>query len=325
MSENIIMTGYITDAELKALYRNALACILPSLYEGFGLPALEAMQCNCPVLCARAGALPEIAGKAALFFDPMNANDIAQTIKKISYDKQLRDDLIQEGQQRVKEFRWEITARRTLDMILEGMKPQRKGKRLIEMTLIVLSAPILIPLFAAIMLLIKMNSPGPMFYKHRRIGLDGKEIGIWKFRTMVHDAEIALQERLQKNPALQQEWEENFKLKDDPRITLIGRFLRRTSLDELPQIWNVLKGEMSLVGPRPIVEEEIPLYGENFEIYKQVLPGITGLWQVSGRNDLPYPERVRLDVYYIQNWSLWLDMQILAHTIPVALLARGAY
>lgn len=202
---------------------------------------------------------------------------------------------------------------------------QKTSKRTMEIALIILGTPILIVLFAVIMLLIKFNSPGPLFYIHRRIGLDGKEIWIWKFRTMVHNADIALKEGLKKNRALQQEWEESFKLKDDPRITNIGRLLRRTSLDELPQIWNVLKGEMSLIGPRPIVEEEIPLYGDDFEIYKQAHPGITGLWQISGRNDLPYQERVKLDVYYIQNWSIWLDIHILIHTVLTTLQARGAY
>jgi len=202
---------------------------------------------------------------------------------------------------------------------------QKISKRIMEMTLILLSAPILMFLFVILALLIKVNSPGPVFYKHRRIGLDGKEIWIWKFRTMVHNADISLRKRLETNPALQKEWKENFKLKDDPRITNIGRVLRRTSLDELPQIWNVLKGDMSLVGPRPIVKKEIALYGDDFEIYKQVLPGITGLWQISGRNDLPYQERVSLDAYYIQNWSIWLDLHILMHTIITALQTKGAY
>lgn len=202
---------------------------------------------------------------------------------------------------------------------------QKISKRIMEMTLIVLSTPFLIALFAIVSLLIKVSSAGPVFYKHRRIGLDGKEIWIWKFRTMAYNADIALKERLKNNPALQLEWEKSFKLKDDPRITNIGSALRRTSLDELPQIWNVLRGEMSLIGPRPIVKEEIVLYGDDFEIYKQVPPGITGLWQISGRNDLPYQDRVTLDVYYIQNWSIWLDIHILMHTIMATLQARGAY
>jgi len=206
------------------------------------------------------------------------------------------------------------------------LKPSQKfGKRILEIALIILSTPVLVPLFAVIVTLIKTLNPGPVFYKQQRIGLDGKEIWIWKFRTMVFHAEKILKSRLQADDQLKLEWEENFKLKDDPRITSIGRFLRRTSLDELPQIWNVVQGEMSLLGPRPIVEEEISLYGEDFEIYKQVLPGITGLWQIAGRNDLPYQSRIMLDVYYIQNWSIWLDIHILLHTALAVLLARGAY
>ena len=213
-----------------------------------------------------------------------------------------------------------------LEVVRNLLNPtQRNAKRIMEIALIVLSTPILVFLFAVIMLLIRLDTRGPVFYKQRRVGLGGKEIWIWKFRTMVHDAEADLPERLKRNPDLQEEWGEYFKLKNDPRITNIGRLLRRTSLDELPQVWNVLKGQMSLIGPRPIVEEEIPLYGEAFEIYKQVSPGITGLWQISGRNDLPYQERVRLDVYYIQNWSIWLDVHILAHTILTTVQAQGAY
>ena len=202
---------------------------------------------------------------------------------------------------------------------------QKVIKRVMEMILMFLSIPFLLTLFVVVAFLIKVTSPGPVFYKHKRIGLDGKEIWIWKFRTMTHNSEFALQEHIKENPVLQMEWKSSFKLKHDPRITTIGRFLRRTSLDELPQIWNVLKGEMSLIGPRPIVQAEIALYGDEFEIYKQILPGITGLWQISGRNDLPYHDRVKLDVYYIQNWSIWLDIHILMHTILSTLQARGAY
>ncbi|HVF24986.1 MAG TPA: undecaprenyl-phosphate galactose phosphotransferase WbaP [Anaerolineales bacterium] len=202
---------------------------------------------------------------------------------------------------------------------------QKFSKRVMEMVIMFLSMPFLVVLFAVVALLIKINSPGPVFYQHKRIGLDGKEIWIWKFRTMTHNSEFALQEHLKEDAALQMEWKSNFKLREDPRVNTIGRFLRRTSLDELPQIWNVLKGEMSLIGPRPIVTEEIALYGDEFEIYKQVLPGITGLWQISGRNDLPYHDRVKLDVYYIQNWSIWLDIHILMHTLLATLQARGAY
>jgi lipopolysaccharide/colanic/teichoic acid biosynthesis glycosyltransferase len=130
---------------------------------------------------------------------------------------------------------------------------------------------------------------------------------------------------LSKNPSLREEWARDHKLKNDPRVTVVGKFLRRTSLDELPQIWNVIVGDMSFVGPRPIVAAEIGRYGEQFDVYSRVLPGITGLWQVSGRNDTSYSERVELDCYYVQNWSLWLDFHILTRTLGAVLGRKGAY
>ena len=202
---------------------------------------------------------------------------------------------------------------------------QQLIKRWMDVTLIVISLPILLPVFALIALAIKLDSPGPIFYTQKRVGQDGRELRMWKFRSMVLNAETVLKTYLEQNPALRAEWEENFKLKDDPRITRVGKILRRTSLDELPQLWNVFCREMSLIGPRPIVKEEIPLYKDDFEIYKQVLPGMTGMWQISGRNDISYDERVNLDVYYVQNWSIWLDIHILMHTFITALQAKGAY
>ena len=198
-------------------------------------------------------------------------------------------------------------------------------KRVVDLGLILVSLPILVPVFLLLMLAIKLDSPGPIFYSQRRVGRGGREILIWKFRTMVANAEAALESVLSGDPALREEWEKNFKLKRDPRVTRVGDFLRRTSLDELPQLWNVLRREMSLIGPRPIVSEEIPLYGDDFEIFKQVLPGMTGMWQISGRNDLSYDERIGLDVYYVQNWSIWLDLHILMHTILIVLQGSGAY
>jgi Undecaprenyl-phosphate galactose phosphotransferase WbaP len=202
---------------------------------------------------------------------------------------------------------------------------QQTIKRLMDIILILVSLPILLPLFALIALAIKLDSPGPIFYSQKRIGHGGREIRMWKFRSMVLDAEAVLEKYLETDLVLRAEWEENFKLKCDPRVTRVGSFLRRTSLDELPQLWNVLCREMSLIGPRPIVTEEILLYKDDFEIYKQVLPGMTGMWQISGRNDLSYQERVGLDVYYVQNWSIWLDVHILMHTAIAAAQAKGAY
>jgi len=142
---------------------------------------------------------------------------------------------------------------------------------------------------------------------------------------MAADASQALEHCLTANPALREEWQRNHKLRNDPRVTRIGRFLRRTSLDELPQLWNILRGQMSFVGPRPIVREEISRYGESYALYKKVTPGLTGLWQVSGRNNTSYQQRVSLDLYYIRNWSPWLDLYILARTVTAVLFARGAY
>ena len=175
------------------------------------------------------------------------------------------------------------------------------------------------PILVLIALAIKLGSRGPVFFRQNRIGRGGQTIHILKFRTMVRNAEEVLQTYLQENPDLREEWEADQKLRNDPRITKVGAWLRKTSLDELPQLWNVVWGEMSLVGPRPIVDDEIVKYGSAFISYTRVRPGMTGLWQVSGRNDLSYKQRVHLDRFYICNWSTWLDILILAKTFPVVL------
>jgi Undecaprenyl-phosphate galactose phosphotransferase WbaP len=198
-------------------------------------------------------------------------------------------------------------------------------KRMLDLTLITLFALPTLLLVGIIALLIRLDSPGPVFYSHRRIGHGGRFFDAWKFRSMVPDAEKVLKEYLATHPELLEEWDKDQKLRDDPRITSIGRILRKTSLDEIPQLWNILKGEMSLVGPRPIVEAEIARYGDQFGLYTQVLPGLAGLWQVSGRNDITYHERVQLDAFYVRNWSVWLDIYILARTIWVVLFSKGAY
>jgi Undecaprenyl-phosphate galactose phosphotransferase WbaP len=176
-----------------------------------------------------------------------------------------------------------------------------------------------------IALVVKLTSPGPIFYAHSRIGRHGKRFKAWKFRTMRKDADLVLREHLARTPAARAEWHRDHKLRDDPRVTRFGKLARRLSLDELPQIWNVLKGDMSLVGPRPIVEDEIWRYGDIFRLYTTVKPGITGMWQVSGRNDIGYTERVLLDQFYIRHWSPWLDVYILAKTIVALLNRSGAY
>jgi len=185
----------------------------------------------------------------------------------------------------------------------------------------------LLPLYLTVAFLIYISSPGPIFYVQERVGRDYKTFGCIKFRTMVQDADRVLAELLDRNPELRQEFSETFKLKNDPRITWIGRFLRLTSLDEFPQFWNVLKGDMSIVGPRPLVPEELPRYGRHIDKVLTVRPGLTGVWQVSGRNDIPYEKRVKIDVYYVNFRSLWLDLGVVLKTIGVIIFPKnnGAY
>jgi Undecaprenyl-phosphate galactose phosphotransferase WbaP len=201
----------------------------------------------------------------------------------------------------------------------------RRVKRALDLFGVLVGGLLVSPLLLLLVALIKLDSPGPAFYRQWRPGIGGKHFGMCKFRTMHVDAERLLTELLQSDPDLQAEWEENQKLSKDPRITRIGRFLRATSLDELPQLWNVLRGEMSLVGPRPMLLEEIPKYGEVYRLYKRMRPGITGFWQVSGRNDTSHKERVEMVAYYVRNWSIWLDLVILARTVRSIVLRRGAY
>lgn len=201
----------------------------------------------------------------------------------------------------------------------------RHLKRGLDLAMVATGGTLLLPLFAVLALLIKLDSRGPVFFAHRRIGQGGRYFRAWKFRTMVQDADQVLQRALEASPALKVEWERDHKLKRDPRITRMGTWLRRTSLDELPQVWNVLKGEMSLVGPRPIVDAEVERYGDRFHLYTQVPSGITGMWQVSGRSDTSYAERVALDTYYVRNWSPWLDFYLLARTVWAVLWGKGAY
>ena len=181
------------------------------------------------------------------------------------------------------------------------------------------------PIFAVISIWIYIDSPGPVIFKHRRVGKDGKEFDCYKFRSMCVDADRKLKELLDGNPKASKEWEKDFKLKEDPRITKSGAFLRKTSLDELPQIFNVLKGEMSLVGPRPIIQAEVPRYGKYISDYYMVRPGITGLWQTSGRNDIDYTERVQMDTWYVRNWNIWFDIVLLWRTFKAVLAGKGAY
>lgn len=199
-------------------------------------------------------------------------------------------------------------------------------KTAFDYILTLVGAVFISPLLVYIAYRIKKEDPGPVYFAHTRIGKDGKPFPCYKFRSMVVNSQEMLQKYLAENPAAREEWERDFKLKDDPRVTPIGKFLRSTSLDELPQIFNVLRGEMSLVGPRPVIQEELDkYYGETAKLYCTVKPGITGLWQVSGRSDIGYDERVALDATYIKYRSMWGDIVILWKTIGVVLMKKGAY
>lgn len=204
-----------------------------------------------------------------------------------------------------------------------GRGLKRSGDILFSLAVLGLGSPVL--LFLA--LLVKLSSPGPVFYVQRRVGRGYQRFGCIKFRTMRPDADAVLAKVLEEDPALRAEYERDFKLKRDPRITSIGRFLRRSSLDELPQFLNVLRGEMSVVGPRPIVDKELVRYGDYMDEVASVRPGLTGLWQVSGRNNLSYKKRVKLDLAYARGRSFTLDLAIILRTFGVLLLPmdRGAY
>ena len=202
--------------------------------------------------------------------------------------------------------------------------PARLTKRLFDTLVAALLLVLLSPLMLVIALLLKLEG-GSVLFAHQRIGKNGRKFDCYKFRSMVPNAERQLQNLLQHNAQLKAQWDKEHKLKDDPRISRMGDFLRRTSLDELPQLFNVLKSEMSLVGPRPIVQDELQKYGLEKSYYLMVRPGMTGLWQVSGRNDVDYETRVYLDAWYVKNWSLWYDLAILVKTIKVVFGRNGAY
>jgi Undecaprenyl-phosphate galactose phosphotransferase WbaP len=212
---------------------------------------------------------------------------------------------------------------------LEVREDFQPGKRALKraIDLVVTSSVLVItgPLFVFLAIAIKLDSRGPVFYGQRRIGLHGKEFTAWKFRSMILNADTALARYFEQYPEMQAEWKRNHKLRHDPRITRVGKFLRKSSLDEIPQLWNILRGEMSLVGPRPIVRDEIPRYGEHFSLYTSVHSGLTGLWQISGRSETSYQQRVDFDAIYVRNWSVWLDLYILFRTIGVLWLRTGAY
>ena len=213
-------------------------------------------------------------------------------------------------------------------MLLSRSNLSRPFSRVLKSVFDLLAAGVFVVLFAPLLLglaLLVRADGGPAFFRHRRIGAGGRIFDCIKFRSMVLNADRVLREVIENDPAAAAEWAATQKLRNDPRITRIGRFLRRSSLDELPQLFNVLRGEMSLVGPRPIVTDELDRYADDIEYYYAAKPGLTGLWQVSGRSDMSYARRVRLDVWYVRNWTLWHDIAILFKTVPAVFLQRGAH
>ena len=212
-----------------------------------------------------------------------------------------------------------------LEMMNQGrMKALRWEKHVLDFLLASIGFVLSIPLFVIIPILVKLTSKGPVFYRQERLGKLGRPFRIWKFRTMYADADERLGRLLDSNPALKAEYDENFKLKNDPRVTPLGRLLRKMSLDEIPQIFNVFAGEMAFIGPRPIVAKEVHYYGADYETFSRVRPGVTGLWQCSGRSDTDYQRRVALDIYYALNWSPWMDLWICIRTFFSILLMKGA-
>jgi len=201
----------------------------------------------------------------------------------------------------------------------------RVVKRCGDVFLVLASLPIALTVIGIIAAAVKLSSPGPVFYSHRRIRKGGAFFSMWKFRTMCIDSMEVLEDHLARHPEARAEWNKTHKLRKDPRITRIGLFLRRYSLDELPQLWNVLAGQMSLVGPRPIVAAEVEKYGSCFDCYCRVKPGLTGLWQVSGRSALSYQKRVALDCEYVENWSLGREIVILFKTFASVVNQDGAF
>jgi exopolysaccharide production protein ExoY len=208
--------------------------------------------------------------------------------------------------------------------VIAGRPVRDRLKRIFDVLGAVFLGALFLPLIIPIVVLLRIDG-GSVIFRHRRIGRDGKAFDCLKFRSMVPEADKALRDLLERHPELKAEWLHCHKLKNDPRITAVGTFLRRTSLDELPQLWNVVRGDMSLVGPRPVVREELLRYGRCAAIYLSSRPGVTGLWQVNGRNDINYRKRVVLDVYYIRRQSLLLDLYILAKTARVVVGGSGAY
>ena len=342
---NVHLLGWIPNNQIDAYIKSVDAVIMPSRWEAFGLVALEAMRNGKPVLASRVGGLQEliIEGANGLFIDPLDSDVLINTLSSLS-KQQLNsmgtaaEGIFQAG------FTWESCYARWSALTHETLSDYRArfnrqnpalegseslafqmAKWLVDFSFGMFALLLLSPLLLCIAIIVKLTSAGPVFYGNRRVGKNGRIFRAWKFRSMWPDSDLVLHRHLTANPEAQKEMNAFHKLRNDPRITPFGRFLRRTSLDELPQLFNIILGDMSLVGPRPIVESEIPRYKNSYHVYLAVKPGLTGLWQVSGRSHATFEERVAYDEYYVRNWSVWMDIRILLRTIYVVFHAEGAY
>lgn len=249
-------------------------------------------------------------------------NDISEIMEKYRYTITITKHLTIAGNINIRELGGILGLSTTHNLT----KPQSIfAKRTIDLIIILLSSPIVLPVCLFIAIMVKLTSKGPVLYGHKRVGKDGKTIKCWKFRSMVANADELLDKILKENPEMKKEWDKDRKFTNDPRVTKLGKILRRTSLDELPQLWNIFVGEMSFVGPRPVTKDELSKYGKYANFILTVRPGLSGMWQISGRSDTGYEERVTLDTYYIQNWSVWADIWIIIKTFWVVFKGKGAY
>lgn len=342
---NVHLLGWIPNSQINTYIKSVDAVIMPSRWEAFGLVALEAMRNGKPVIASRVGGLKEliIEGANGLFIDPLDTEALVTTLAGLSKQQlsgmgTAAEGIFQAG------FTWESCYTRWRTLTLETLSDYRDrfnrqnsalegsegrtfqfAKWLVDFSCGMFALLLLSPLLLCIAIIVKLTSPGPVFFGNRRVGKNGRIFRAWKFRSMLPDSDLVLHRHLTANPEAQKELNAFHKLRNDPRITPFGKFLRRTSLDELPQLFNIILGDMSLVGPRPIVESEIPRYKNSYHVYLAVKPGLTGLWQVSGRSHATFEERIAFDEYYVRNWSVWMDIRILLRTIYVVFHAEGAY
>jgi lipopolysaccharide/colanic/teichoic acid biosynthesis glycosyltransferase len=340
---NVHSLGWIKHEEIDSYIQSFDAIIVPSRWEAFGLVALEAMRNGRAVIASRIGGLQELVIDSVngILFESGDRDALIKAVTQLDKPRlakmgEMARDVFHAG------FEWSSCydqwKKLTEDVVIRS-RPQAPiksetgtarllgslTKRSIDICASCAAIIALLPFWLLIAMAIKITSRGPIMFGHKRCGRDGRTFRVWKFRTMVFNAEQVLQEYLDRNPEAMQEWKNDFKLRKDPRITVLGRFLRRYSLDEIPQLLNVLTGTMSLVGPRPIVQMEVERYAEAYDMYTRVKPGITGLWQVSGRSDTTYAERIQFDLFYIRNWSIRLDLSIIWKTFYIVFAARGSY